>query len=91
MGPVLGILAAVERLAEVGVDQHVLVGPQGLSQNFLAVRDEEEPQIPAERLPQALVVQRGHHRLARSGRGYQQIPVSAMHLSLDLSRSSMSR
>lgn len=47
MLPLIGNDAAVQLFAEIGVDQNVLIGAQRLSKNLLAVRDEEETQIPS--------------------------------------------
>src|SRR5690606_32861226 len=71
-----------EELPERSVLEHVAVGAQGLLQDLLAMRDEEDRRLVGLRGAKALVVQRSHDGLASSRSGDQQIAVAVVYLSL---------
>lgn len=79
----LGDPAAAVDLAEGAVAQHRAVGRQRLSQDLLAVGDEEEREAPARRLAEGAVVERGDHGLAGPRRRDDEVAVAVVAVALD--------
>ena len=73
----LRLVAAGQQLAELGVAQHLAVGAQRLTQDLLAVRNEQQARPPAFGLAGAAVVEGGHNCLASPGGGHQQVARAA--------------
>src|SRR5690606_18098696 len=68
--------AAHPQFTERSIAQRVCEGGATLLQDFLTVSDEEEPCARQSRA-EAMIIDRRHHRLAGSGRGYEEIPMVA--------------
>ena len=73
----VGALPADPQLAERSVAKGVAERRAALVEDLLAVGDEEQP-VARERRSEARVVDRRHDRLARAGRGDEQVAVVAM-------------
>jgi hypothetical protein len=74
--------AAVD-LAEGAVAQHRAVGRQRLSQDLLAVGDEEEREAPPRHLAEGAVVERRDDGLAGPRRRNDKVPVTVVSVALD--------
>src|SRR5690606_16737357 len=69
--------SADPQLAETGISQGVRERPTTLIQDLLAVGDEQQPGTRQTRA-KSLIVDRGHHGLARAGRCGEQVAVVSL-------------
>jgi hypothetical protein len=72
-----------KKLTEVAPPQNGPVRRQGLPQDLLAMRNEQQRQSAVVPFEELAVVERGDNGLARSGRRHHKIEAAIMPLSLD--------
>ena len=81
--PLVRSSAVYVRLPEAPVAHHLPECAEALVEDFLAVRDKEEPVDPTRRAKSA-VVERGHDRLPGPGCHDDQVPPSVMNVALGI-------
>jgi len=79
-------LPSHQEFTEVGISEHLAVGPERLLQDLAPVRHEQEarPRWAAPGISEVAVVERRHHGLARTRGSHDQVAVTSVDLPLHL-------
>ena len=84
MAPAFRAGAADVELTEVGVVEHLAIGPERLFEDLATVRHEEQRRTLARLLGQPPVVQRGDHGLTRAGGRHDEVAMAVVDATFDV-------